>query len=294
MKKVFIALLAAVCCYVIVSCHKPDLPGKKRCQIKTIEDLYNPSPVTTTGAITNYAYTRGKRLLDSIRMTPVSPTGTPVNVAISYNHQGKPIGTTDNIMGSRTHKLIYESGRLTRIEMLGADNMFHPKYTFIYDSLGRIIERQQGTTSALRFEYADASRNYIRKLNMQVLRPGPFPVLEIFMKHEYTYDDKVNPMTTWPNTTVVPFYFEVVQNSNREFEPIPENNWTYQNVTANFRGSQQLAFEYFYTYQYDDVFPVKYDLRLLTYNPFIGPGPISTTTGTTRFIYDCHGSQINY
>jgi YD repeat-containing protein len=288
MKKITIAwLLVAGCSYLISSCHKPDIPCKKFCQIKSIEDIYKPNPFTTTGSLTNYAYTH-KRLLDSLTIKPLFTAETPFHARIQYNNQGRPLGSTDNL--NRTYKFIYQNGRVVRIDLLGADNLFHPKYTFVYDSQGRIIERQDSDGSALRWEYAGTSTNFIRKLNMQVLRPGGG--LEIFMKHEYQYDNKVNPMTTWPNTTLVPFYFEVVENSSHQYEPIPKNNWVHQNVTSNFRGAQVLFREYHYTYQYDDVYPVKYDLLLLTHNPFIGS--VDTTSGTTRFTYNCVGDNANF
>ncbi len=70
MKKLsFVLLMAAGFGSLIVSCHKPDIPSKKYCQIKTIEDIYNPSPFSSTGRITNYAY-NNKRWLDSLTVIP--------------------------------------------------------------------------------------------------------------------------------------------------------------------------------------------------------------------------------
>jgi YD repeat-containing protein len=281
-KMIFLLLMTAGFSALIVSCHKPDIPCKKYCQIKIIEDIYNPSPFSSTGRITNYAY-NNRRWLDSLTVLPAVGVGTPVNVKINYNNQGNPVGTRTN--GNQVHKLIYQNGRVIRVDLLGADNLFHPKYTFLYDIQGRIIERQgQPGSGVLRWEYVGNSKNFVRKLNMQFIRPGE--PLEIYMKHEYQYDNKVNPMTTWPNTTLIPFYFEVVENSDHEFEPIPENNCVYQDVTANFRGAQERLHEYIYTYQYDDVYPIKYELMLLTRNPFLF-GRVDTTYGTTRFTYDC-------
>ncbi len=81
---------------------------------------------------------------------PVSG-GTPVNVKVNYNNQGNPVGTRTN--GNQVHKLIYQNGRVVRVDLLGADNLFHPKYTFLYDTQGRIIERQgQFRLGVLRWE----------------------------------------------------------------------------------------------------------------------------------------------
>ena len=275
MKKITIALLlAAGCCYIIVACHKPDIPRKKQCQIKLIEGVYHNSPFLTTGFITNHAYTN-KRLLDSITFMPNFTAVTPVNVKISYNNKGIPVEIRDN--ANNIYKLIYQNGRVVRVDKLGTDNLFHTLSTFVYDSLGRIIESLQGVASATRWEYQGNSKNYIRKLIMFDLSPQPG--LEIFTEYKYQYDDKVNPMNTWPNTTLVPFYFELVENSNHRLEPIPENNWVYQSVSPTQRGFPLLAREHFYTYEYDDVYPVKYDLMLISHNPFIGRR--DTTRGTT-------------
>lgn len=282
MKRISIVLpLLAVSFCLYLSCHKPDIPCKKYCQIKAIEDRYLNDVITTT-----YAYT-GNHLLDSFTVKPAVVGGTATHVKISYNNQGKPGGSKDNI--GRTHKLIYQNGHVVRVDLLGADNLFHPKYTFVYDAQGRIIERQEGV-SKLIWEYEGSSVNFKRKLNMQFLRPGE--PLEIFMAYEYEYDDKVNPMTTWPNTSLVPYYYEIIDKADHFYEPIPANNWTRQNVTANFRGAQLPYHEYLYTYQYDDVYPVKYDLLLLTRNPFISR--VDTTRGTTTFTWNCTGDNNNY
>lgn len=286
MKSITIALLwVAGCSYLIISCHKPDVPCKKLCQIKSIEDTYSPNPFSTTGYITQYAYT-SNRLLDSLTGRPTAGSIAPVNMKITYNNQGKPVVIRDN--QHRTYKLIYQSGRVVRIDQLGADNLYHPQYTFIYDTQGRIIERQQGS-SALRWEYEGTSVNPTRKLDMQLLRPGE--PMEVFMAYEYEYDDKVNPMTTWPNTKLVPFYLDIVSQIGHQFEPIPQNNWTRQHVLVPLRGILLPFREYLYTYQYDDVYPVKYDLLLLTRNPFIAV--VDTTRGTTRFTYNCIGGNTN-
>ena len=282
------SLMIAGCCYIIAACHKPDIPRKKQCQITRIEDIYtpNPNPASTIGYLTDYAYTK-KRLLDSLSVRPALTAGTPVNVKISYNSTGNPVDIKDN--ANRVHKLIYENGRVVRVDMLGTDNLFHPKYTFVYDSLGRIIDRMQGSI-VIRWEYQGDSKNFIRRLHMADMNQDGKP--EVFMSVEYQYDDKVNPMTTWPNTTLVPFYFEVVENSAHEFEPIPENNWVYQRVRSLLHASLLTFREYYYSYQYDDVYPVKYDLVLATHNPFLNR--VDTTRGSTTFTYECKNNHVNF
>ncbi|WP_127126241.1 hypothetical protein [Pseudoflavitalea rhizosphaerae] len=279
MKKITIVCLLATASF-ISACHKIDLPHKKRCQISSIEDIYHPSPITTTDRITRYAYNK-QRLLDSLTVQTSTGTQPPLNVRVTYNNQGKPVGLTGP---AGTYKLIYQNGHVSRVDQLDNNGQYQPLYTFVYDTQGRITERQ-AATSALRLEYEGTSKNFKRRLDLQITRPGG--PLELFMAYEYSYDDKANPMLTWPNTSLLPFYFDIVAGTGRQFEPIPENNWTRQNVTSSFRGAQLQFREYLYTYQYDDVYPVKYDLLLLTSNPFISR--VDTTRGVTRFFYNCEG-----
>lgn len=270
-----VCLLAATS---IFSCHKPDWPRNKNCQIKSIEDIYYPSPISTTDRITRYVYNK-QRLLDSLTVQPINGSQPPLSVRITYNGQGKPIGVTGP---NGTYKFIYQNGRVIRIDQLDNNGQYQLLYTFVYDTQGRIIERQ-AANSALRFEYAGTSKNFIRRLDLQITRPGGS--LEVFMSYDYNYDDKVNPMLTWPNTALLPFYFDLVAGTGRQFEPIPDNNWTRQNVKASLRGVLWQLREYLYTYQYDDVYPTRYDLVLLTSNPFISG--VVTTRGTTRYFYNC-------
>ena len=283
MKKITIVCLLAI--GIIASCHKPDLPCKKQCQIKSIEDVYRPNPITTTDRVTKFVYNK-QRLLDSLSVRPITGTQPPLSVRVTYNNQGKPVGMTGP---AGTYKLIYQNGRVIRIDQLDTNGQYQPLYTFVYDSQGRIIERQ-AANSALRFEYTGSSKNFTRRLDLQITRPGG--PLETFMAYEYSYDDKVNPMLTLPNITLLPFYFDIVAGSGRQFEPIPDNNWTRQNVRSNFRGALLQFREYLYTYQYDDVYPTRYELLLLTSNPFT---PIvDTGRGTTRFFYQCEGDAAHW
>ncbi|MGN6418334.1 MAG: hypothetical protein ACTHMC_12630 [Pseudobacter sp.] len=276
MKKITIVCLLAA--GIFSACHKHDYPGKKKCQITRIEDVYHPNPNTTNDRVTQYSYNQ-QRLLDSLSVKPITGAQPPLSVRITYNNQQKAEG----LLGpTGTYKLIYQNGRVTSVEQLGFDGTYQLLCTFVYDAQGRITERT-AANSALRYEYSDNTKNYTRGLDLQITRPGG--PLETFMAYEYAYDNKVNPMLTWPNTTLLPFYFDIVAGSGRQFEPIPDNNWTRQNVRSNFRGALLQFREYLYTYQYDDVYPVKYDLLLLTSNPFTSI--VDTTRGTTRYYYEC-------
>ena len=288
MKKITIALLlAAGCCYIIAACHKLDIPRKKHCQIRHIEGTTTNNPFITRSYITDYAY-NNKRLLDSVTFMPNFAAVTPVNVKISYNKKGIPVEIRYN--ANDIYKLIYQNGRVLRVDKLGTDNLFHAAFMILYDSLGRIIEQSNGPSSATRWEYEGNSRNYIRKLILFDFSTQPG--LELFMRFDYQYDDKVNPMATWPNITLIPFYFELVENSTHRLEPIPENNWVHQRVFAPLRGFPLLFREYFYTYQYDDEFPVKFDFISVNHSP--SGAALDTTRGTTTFLYDCADNRANF
>jgi len=107
MKKcTIILLLATVCSCILLSCHKIKPPHKKTCQIKTIRYNYLGNQTTLT-----YSYDN-KRLLTSIM-------GNGATINITYNNMGKPI--TGNSFQNVPYKLIYENGRVVRIDYLGAD-----------------------------------------------------------------------------------------------------------------------------------------------------------------------------
>src|SRR5688500_18619989 len=138
-----------------------------------------------------------KRLLTSI-----AGNGSTIN--ITYNNMGRPV--TGNSFQNVPYKLIYENGRVVRIDYLGADNLYHLKYTYIYDSLGRIRERISDDASDfdLSFEYEGTSPN-VKVLAQLITHPG---FVERWAVHTYEYDDKINPWSAWQNTTLNPFYFD--------------------------------------------------------------------------------------
>jgi hypothetical protein len=263
-------LLATAGSCINLSCHKIKPPHKKTCQIKTIQYNYRGNQTTLT-----YSYD-AKRLLTSI-----AGNGSVIN--ITYNNMGKPI-TGNN------YKLIYENGRVARIDYLGADNLYHLKYTYIYDSLGRIRERiaDELADFNLSFEYEGTSPNY-KRLTQLLRNSQGFPP-ERWAVHTYEYDDKINPWSTWQNTTLNPFYFDLVTNTNWEYIPIPQNNVIHYTIDHSFRGSPQRSDEFFYTYEYDGDYPVTQDFLRLVSNIFI-PGFVDSTRGVNYYTYDCIGGD---
>jgi hypothetical protein len=277
MKKITIALLLATACScIILSCHKIGNPHKKTCQISTIQYNYRGNQTMLT-----YSYD-AKRMLTSI-------AGNGPIINITYNNMGRPV--TGNNIQNVPYKLIYENGRVVRIDYLGADNLYHLKYTYVYDSLGRIRERISDDLSDfnLGFEYEGTSPNYKRLVQL-LRRPQGFPPVERWAVHTYEYDDKINPWSTWQNTTLNPFYFDLVTGTNWEYIPIPKNNVIHYTIDHSFRGAPLRSDEFFYTYQYDGEYPVTQDFLRLVTNPFI-PGLVDSTRGVNYYTYDCIGGD---
>ena len=260
MKKIILALLlAAPCIFMISSCKKFCIPEKKTCQIKTIQ--YNYLDKQTTLA---YTY-NNKRLLTSIAGNSSVNPPVPAITNIMYNNQGTPVSGTN--FNNTPYKLIYASGRVIRIDYLGSDNLYQPQFNFVYDSLGRITERVAADGSTLRWEYAGTSPNFNRMYEFYHLRPER-PV-ELFAMHTYEYDDKTNPWSTWQNTTLNPFYFDLIRGNVWEHMPIPQNNITHYTLYFTLRGLPLKSDEFFYTYQYDQEYPVTQDVLRLVFNPFL-------------------------
>lgn len=278
MKKVTISLLfATVCSSIILSCHKIGHPGKKTCQIRNIQFNHENNQSQLT-----YMYNH-KRQLTSIAREP-----DPAAINITYNNQGKPI--TGNNFQNVPFKYIYENERVVRIDYLGADNLYHPRYTYVYDSLGRVAERIAENGATLRWEYEGTSPNYIRMLDLQFLRPGR--PLELFAMHTYEYDDKTNPWSAWPNLTLNPFHVEVLGGGGFEHIPIQQNNVTVYTLYFPLRGLPLKSDEVFITYQYDGDYPATAGFLRLVYNPFIG-GVVDSTRGVNYYNYDCVGGKNN-
>jgi hypothetical protein len=280
MKKISLALLLAVACScIILSCHKIGNPHKKTCQIRTIQYNYLNRQSQLT-----YSY-NNKRLLTSIDgLTATSPV-IPAFINITYNNMGKPI--TGNNFQNVPYRLIYENGRVGRIDFLGTDNLYHVKYTFVYDSLGRIRQRLGNEGFIFEFEYEGASPNFSR---MTELHPHSSGFMERWAVHTYEYDDKINPWSTWQNTTLNPFYSEIFRGSLEEYIPIPQNNIIHYTIAHSFRGAPLKSDEFFYTYQYDGDYPVTQDFLRLVFNPFI-PGFVDSTRGVNYYTYDCIGGD---
>lgn len=216
--------------------------------------------------------------MDSFTLGSTFSPAIFLRIGLDYNNQRRPILAIINNLNY--YRYIYEQGRVVRIEEGGPDGQYHPWMNFVYDSRGRIIERT-GAIEALRWEYIGNTNNFKRRIVFDPNNPSAPGLV-----YEYTYDNKVNPFTTWPNMTLHPF-FQPNDDIYQVFEPIPDNNITYQGVTGLSDGSPFTFRETFYTYTYDQEYPVHRSVRYLDHVPF--PGQTQETKGSGHYTYQCAG-----
>jgi len=270
MKSIAYVLLLAGACLLANSCNKNDLPHRKLCQVTSLEINWggNTRPF-------HYTYT-DKRLLASVSLPFLT-------MDIEYNNQHQPIAMKDNAHDYMA-KLIYKQGRLAEVQEGNiSSNTFHTTGTYKYDNKGRIIELVT-TNRTWRWEYIGNTHNYKRK--MSFVDPMNTGQLKPEVTFEYQYDNKIHPWSTWYNMPANPFYFGPYDGLIQIFEPIPDNNWTYEKVYGYVDGAIDLGQELFYTYTYDGDYPVLQNFRHLGY--YGGPGdPPTEELGTVRYTYDC-------
>ena len=268
MKSITHVLLLAGACLLVSSCIKNELPHRKLCQVTYLEN-------SNQGGVRPYTYTyNSKRQLASIILPFVT-------FSFEYNQFDQPVTMTHDHGG--IYKLIYKQGRLSEVYegTIGSDD-FHLYRTYVYDNRNRIIECK--TPSATwRWEYIGNSRNFRRKIGLaDVLNTGQ---LKPQVVYEYQYDNKIHPWATWINMPVNPFYQDLYEGIAQLFEPIPENNWTYQEVFGYPDGIKTLGQRFYYTYQYDGDYPVSQQFRHLGYQA--GPDNPVEDLGSSRYTYDC-------
>jgi YD repeat-containing protein len=274
MKKSLLALLlVAAVCSLIPACHKPDIPHKKLCQVNTIIDS-----TATFGQKYRFLYNE-KRLMDSMS---IGATFTPVanlRIKIDYDYLNRPAYL--NINNVNFYRYVYQQGRIVRIEERGPDNQYHPFYTYLLDTRGRIIERTTNGGELIRWEYEGNSYSFKRRLlfnSNDHTNPS--------LIYEYRYDNKINPWLTWPNTALMPFY-QPLTDIYQVFEPIPHNNAVYESTTGHLADGSLFKYrEIFSTYQYDDAYPVKRVVQYVMHDPF---GGTQESRGSSYYTYDCAG-----
>jgi hypothetical protein len=82
-----------------------------------------------------------------------------------------------------------------------------------------------------------------------------------------------------------PFSFEIFEFNSTSFEPIPENNWTYQkSIGSNANGSLFNYQELFHSYQYDNVYLVLDNIRQVQHST---GGFDHETLSEIKYTYEC-------
>ena len=273
MKKNQLATLWVIACCLLFSCHKPDFPGAtKGCQLIRSEG-HNLS--YDSRYIYTFSY-NNKRLMDTLKWGPGFLPEPPLVIDIQYNAQSQPV-----LMKSvlSTTKMIYQNGRIIRIDELGTDNLYHVRITFKYDIYGRVIESSSVTLGTTRYEYKDASRNFSRRIGVDANQPDGWGLME-----EYKYDHKVNPRATWPNLALNPLSMEIYEDMPSSFEPITDNNCIYQASIGRVYGVPFTYQELFHSYEYDNVYPVIDHVRKVNHST---ADPDRVTLSEIKYTYDC-------
>lgn len=278
MRSITYVLLLAVACLLVNACRKPDFPPhSKVCQLIRLETGYTESDYSR---IFTYGY-NNQHLMDSVTGRPNFSPNLALSLHFDYNAQSLPVLATDYLYGINS-KFIYQNGQIVRIEQPGIDHLYHLKYTYAYDFYGRII-RRISDTDTLWWEYKGTSRNFSKRLQHYIGAPA-----NSLTFIEYKYDNKLNPMQTWPNLPLNPFSYELWEFESHEYEPIPENNPIYQGFTGdNGDGIPFVYMEVFYTYEYDDIYPLKANIRQVQH----ASTPEWITLIKTTYTYDCKNNN---
>lgn len=259
----------------IASCNKNDcIPGKELWQIRTID---------RAGGNLTYRY-NDQRLLTNITKMP---WGFGPNFILTSDAQGRPATLRDSI-SSTYDKMVYQGGKLVRVDTYSGSNVVTGQTFFTYDNKGRIIKKD-GAANAnywtyVTYEYLGNSQNFTKAnyyntpSNARTTLPTDPSVIM-----EYTYDNKKNPYTTLLNTKVIPFWVSEYVGPTF-YDPIVPNNV----VNQKFYGKTDTGYfkfqEYDWTYTYENDFPVANTFKRTSFNPDGTPGFVSTTSGT--YTYD--------
>lgn len=244
MKKNQLYVLWVITGCLLFSCHKPDFPGAtKGCQLIKVQ---GHSLSGSGGTVYEYSY-NSKRLMDTLKF---GSEGFPplVVMPVEYNAQSQPV----SILG---YKLIYQNGRVIRIDQLGMNNLYQTLYTYTYDVYGRVLKRTSSIDTLL-WEYQGSSRNFVRRFSLDARQPDGWGLME-----EYQYDHTVNPRANWLNLPLNPIAFDIYEGYGTSFDPIPDNNCTYRAYTGRVSGIPFRYQEVFHSYEYDNVYPVLDHIR---------------------------------
>jgi hypothetical protein len=185
-------------------------------------------------------------------------------------------------------KLVYQGGKLVRVDTYNGSNVVTGQTFFTYDNKGRIIKKD-GAANAfywtyVTYEYAGNAQNFTKAYYYNTPSNAKAPTAtdpSVIM--EYTYDNKKNPYTTLLNTRVIPCWLSEYVGPTF-YDPIVPNNV----VNQKFYGKTDTGYfkfqEYKWTYTYENDFPVTHAFTRTSFNPDGTPGFSTTTPGT--YTYD--------
>jgi hypothetical protein len=273
MKCITLMAVAITAC-LFFACHKTDVPLNARtttlCQITRVQSVYaNGNP----GRAFNYIYD-STGILDSLNGGPTSIPFPVIAAHIEYNAQQMPVLV--NVAGSWFTTWQYQQNKVVTIKNLGQD-----WFAYTYDTTGRIT-RRDSPVDTIWYQYSDNSRNFTKR----TYRSSQGPASDTIVIN-YQYDNKINPLSQWPNFPLNPFAYDLVDSQERVFEPIPENNWTYAASST-----QGFTFqEVFYTYAYNNDYPATAGLRQVIHST---SGPDQEKLIDNTYTYDCASQRASY
>lgn len=272
MKSITLMAVAITACLFFACQKKSDAPHKRTtelCQITRVQSVYaNGDP----GRALNYLYDGS--LLDSIYGGSTSSPNPFFKAHIGYNGQQQPVSLYMGCCWFTTWQ--YQNNRVYKIQNLSQD-----WYTYFYDSTGRVI-RRDSPIDTLWWQYSDNSRNFTKR----TYRGSQAPASDSIVIN-YQYDNKINPLSQWPNFPLNPFSFDLFDTQERVFEPIPDNNWTYAATSL-----QGFTFqEVFYTYTYSNNYPATAQLQWITHSP---SAPDVEKLLNNTYTYACDSLSARY
>lgn len=272
MKSITLMAVAITAC-LFFACKKSDLPRLRTttiCNITRVESVYaNGDP----GRAFNYLYD-GSSQLDSMNGGPTSLPYPTIRAHIEYNVQQQPVLLY--MGGSWFTTWQYQNNRVYKIKNLSSD-----WFTYIYDTTGRVT-RRDSPIDTIWYQYSDNSRNFTKRTFRQSQGPASDSIVI-----NYQYDNKINPLSQWPNFPLNPIAYDLVDTQERVFEPIPENNWTYSSSKL-----QGFTFqEVFYTYTYNNDYPATAQLQWITHTS--GSPDVEKLINNT-YTYACDSLSARY
>lgn len=239
----------------LAACNKNDCPpGQELWQVSSSDRISKYQ----------YKYDHNRSLIQITKL----PWSFGPNWILTNDQLKRPLTLRDSIQ-TFYDQFIYQGGRLIRIEgHTGPNTPGTPHTFFTYDNKGRIIKKQGSANyyAYVKYEYEGNSRNFKRALfynNPPAAKASQEPDAALIL--EYTYDNKINPFSTFLYTDVIPFW-DTEYMGGTFYDPIVPNNVVNQKFWGKVDTGYFKFSEYDYTYVYDHNYPVSHILRQTAYN----------------------------